>query len=251
MRRSWGASPVKNSGSPSRSIHVRALLLSAISVSTLAFVIVTAHSVGRSSRALPARTVVVETGAELVAEAVEAETNGAVLLVASADLGYLPVMIPTPAEIMKWPVKKLDLNTFYRDESDRDSWAWVLAKTGLVRRIDYLLSESELRRKVVEGREMGFPGIADDARSISADDDGFRRYMASEPAALDEPLLLVVDASYFESGTQSELMDDLEGIDVRPRALIVYRALDDTSVPDAARAALDAATPALWELVAP
>ncbi len=200
-----------------------------------------AEQSGVSARRSDTAAVVTQTATETVAALESLNARGAVALVVTEDLGYSPVAIETSPGALAWPAPEIDLRTLYRAGADRDSWLWVLAKTGVVRRIDYLVPPAELRRKIDEGRALGYPGIARDGHSILANDEGFVRYIASAPRHQDAPLVVIVDASYFRSGVAAELATRLQQVDVVPTAVVLYRATEDTSVPDAARRALDGA----------
>lgn len=227
----------------------RSLGVLALALVVLIGVALGANRVGLSARSLEPTTSVCATGGDVVTAARGAMAHGVVALVASREFGYALVPISSDPNVLKWPVEARDLDEVFRQGADRDSWARTLAKTGVARRIDYLLPPAVLQQRVLEGRSAGFPGIAADGLSISANDDGYWRFMASSTRDLDEPLLLVIDASYFENGSRAELLEALTAADIRPRALIAYRAEDDTTVPEAARVSLDEALPSLKALV--
>jgi len=229
---------------PSRSRWAAVAVLAMLAVA-VAFVAV---ETGSAARSLQAGATVTQTSTETVAAFGTLGARGAVVLVATEDLGYSPVSILTTPGTLAWPVGDVDLAAEFAAGADRDSWLWVLAKTGVVRRIDYLLPQTTFERRVAEGRAQGLPGIARDGRSVLANDEGYLRYIAAEPRRLDTPLVVVVDASYFRTGTPAELATRLQQLDLVPTAVVLYRATEDTSVPEAARVALDGAIPGLEQV---
>lgn len=204
---------------------------------------------GVSSRSLGSGGREVSDSAELIGAADSLGARGVVVLAATGTLGYTPVDVDAPSEALAWPVERVDLPEHYRSEVGRASWAWVLAKTGTARRIDYLMPTVEYRLRVAEGREQGFPGISADGSSITANDEGYLRHISDQILRKGDPLLLIVDASYFENGTEDELFARLEALTVPPASVIVNDAIDDPEVSPGAREALANARPRILALV--
>ncbi len=204
---------------------------------------------GGASRFVEADTRQVSTSRGLVDATDDLRARGVVVLGASAHLGYTPVELKTPPNALKWPIEERDLNAYFRAGVSRDSWVWVLAKTGVARRIDYLMPEAEYARRVAEGRAKGFPGISADGTSILANDEGYLRHISDRISREGGPLLLVVDASYFDFATPDELFARLSELSTLPTAVVMNAAKDDPNVSDAARATLEALRPRLEAMV--
>jgi len=217
------------------------------SVVALLLAVVILSSVGTGSRRVDAVLATSDTAQEVVTAAGEMHAHGCVLLVATQDLGYASYLSSPTPEALKWPVDVPDYVAEMTSVSQRDNWAYVLARTGVARRIDYVLPESAYRAKVEAGRAGGFPGIARDGSHIAANDEGYLRYISTRPMKLGSPLVLIVDASYFIQGTSEELLSSMNQLPTLPAAVIIYRATDDPEVTDDVRAALDSAVPQLEE----
>lgn len=100
------------------------------------------------------------------------------------------------------------------------------------------MPSSEFTHRVEDGRKQGYPGIASDGLSVVANDEGYVRYISDRVRAQDDPLVLIIDASYFVSGTVDELVARLAESGVRPQLIILNAATDDPSVTPEARTAL-------------
>lgn len=186
---------------------------------------------------------------ELVDALAATGTRGVVVLSATADLGYSPVQLASPSDLLRWPIETRDLREHYTAGVSRVSWGWVLAKTGIARRIDYLMPSAAYRVRVDEGRSMGFPGISADGTHIVANDEGYLRFISDRTSPSADSYVLIVDASYFQEGTAVELSARLAELPVPPRAVVTNAAQDDPEVSAGARAALDELRPRLETLV--
>ncbi len=227
-----------------------AIIFTALVAAALLVAALSLGSWGTSRRTLASgQTATVTSSAELLAAFDSLGAHGVAVLAATEDLGYTPVEIATPQVALQWPVAPSDLKTYFRESIARSSWSWVLVRTGAARSLDYVLPSRHFKARVEEGREKGFPGIAPDGSSIRANDEGFVRTISDRVGSQGSPLVLVVDASYFRTGTAEELMAALKRAGVRPDAVVINTATDATDVDDAARAALEQAAPELEALV--
>jgi hypothetical protein len=199
---------------------------------------------GVAARVVPAEKpsiVVVNDAKGLLAAWDGAGVHGAQLVDVTRDLGYAfpPEGIPGSAG---WPVPMRDLQSVFRTTVERRSTIWVASKTGIARSVTYVVDPASLAEKVRVGRERGYPGIAPDGRSITADDDGYLRQVGDGfPSELTGPAVLNIDASYFVNGTPEGLLGMLEQSKLNYRFVTLNRAVDATDVPDAARLRLDSA----------
>lgn len=199
---------------------------------------------GVAARVVPAKApsvVVVNDAKGLLAAWDEAGVHGAQLVDVTRDLGYTFPPGATPGS-SGWPVPMRDLRSVFRSSVERRSAIWVASKTGIARSVTYVLDPASLAEKVRVGRERGYPGIAPDGRSITADDDGYLRQLGEGfPSELTGPVVLNIDASYFVNGTPEGLLGLLEQSKIPYRFVTLNRAIDATDVPDAARLRLDSA----------
>lgn len=231
---------------PGPSVGSRLAITSLLGVLVLLAVLSVAfEAVGQGARWDPrARDegpVVVRTTDELSEEWDRRGIRNAVLVCASRDLGFEPVPFESMvASEAAYPVDLVDVRTLYAAKSDRASHLWVAAQRGVFRTIHYILPAAELSRRVEEGRAAGFPGIARDGRSVRANNDGYLRTIEATAPRLTGPVVLVVEASYFESGEPPELVRELEASDLDIRLVFLDRAVDDATTTETARRKLDA-----------
>jgi hypothetical protein len=250
----------------------------------LAIVAITLEAMGVASRRVPAhrRLVAARNARELIAAWDDSGVHGALVVDVTRDLGYSPVntggglggmgppvqtstavggaqaSIPSSVDAaglpmsLGWPIRPVDYPARFRSMVDRRSSMWVAARIGIARSVTYVVGATEFAEKVRVGRESGFPGIADDGRSITANDEGYLRFVsAAFPAHAPPAAVLNIDASYFVSGTPQELMSAL-GDSLDEYALVtVNRAEDATDVPEPARVRLDEAAGLLSERMSP
>ena len=201
-------------------------------------VLVAFDRVGTSSRNAPAAAavVVVDDSRQLLYAWTSAGLRGVVLLDATRDTSFVwipPDSVPAPAV---WPVAPVDLQAVYREGVGRENVVWVGSKTGILRSVHYLMTPADFEAKVSGGRAVGARGIAPDGQSVTANDEGYLRYLrASLPPDLGEPVVLNVDASYFVDGTSEGLMAQLGDSLSDYRFITVNRATDATDVPAPAR----------------
>lgn len=199
--------------------------------------------VGAASRHAPeqAAVVVVDDSAQLLAAWQAADVRGVALVDASRDFGYMPVDERTIPRQAGWPIGRIDLSSAWLRSVARPNIVWVATKTGIARSVRYLVPSASLQERVREGREQGFPGIAADGGSITANDEGFLRYIDDElKGSLGTPAVLNIDASYFVDGTPDELVSQLGDSIGSFRLITVDRATDATDLPASARVGADA-----------
>ncbi len=192
---------------------------------------------------------VVQDSRELLDAWNTAGLHGVHLIDVTRDLGYAypPGAIP---QSTGWPVPHKDLQDVFRTSVEHRSIIWVAAKTGVARSVTYVVMPTDLSDKVSVGREKGFPGIAPDGSSITANDDGYVRLIGDRfPAAPTGPVALNIDASYFVSGTPEGLIELLDASPLTYSFVTLNRSTDATDVPEAARARLDRAAELLRQRV--
>ena len=184
--------------------------------------------------------VIVGTARESMDAWERAGVRNAVLVSASRDLSFAPLTFGSDVTAPSaYPVEPLVLKDAYASRADRENYLWVASQTGMFRTVHHVLPRAELDRRVAQGREQGFPGIAPDGASIRPNNDGYVRHVAADVPTVNEPIVLNVDASYFESGDAGALAAEIERSGLDYRLLTLDRCVDDTATTDAARARLD------------
>lgn len=213
---------------------------------------------GRASRSTPtsASVIVVDDSRDLLDTWRSRGVHGAIVVDATRDLGYLPIN----EDVLRgegswqggWPIVDVDLQGAYARAAERPSIMWVAARVGIARSVTYVLPPPVFADRVRDGRDKGFPGIAPDGRSITANDEGYLRLILDRfPEHADATHVLNVDASYFVEGSPEALLAAL-GDSTRSYGLItVNRSMDATDIPAAARTRAEQAAGMLRERVAP
>ncbi len=138
---------------------------------------------------------------------------------------------------MSYPVESLDVGSAYRSRLTTGNSLWVSGTLGQVRRIYHVLPPVDLQRRVDEGRRLGYPGIAADGLSIRANADGYLRWISSDIPRLREPVVLLVEASYFDAGGTSE--DLVRGITEAELAIALLTLCEERADPNVSDAARD------------
>lgn len=235
----------ESAASQNRMVGTRsAAVVAVVVLVALLAVLVVLDRVGTSSRsapaAAPAAVVVVDDSRQLLDAWTSAGLRGVVLLDATRDTSFAwisPDSVPAPAV---WPVAPVDLQGVYQAGVSRDNVVWVGSKTGILRSVHYLMTPADFEAKVSGGRAVGARGIAPDGQSVTANDEGYLRYLrASLPPKLGEPAVLNIDASYFIDGTPESLVAQLGDSLSDYRFVTVNRATDATDVPAPARLEAD------------
>lgn len=198
---------------------------------------------GRAARWDPpalGNPVIVDDSRALLAAWEAAGVRNAVLVQASHQLGFQGVLLEKDITVVsRYPVEMFDFPVGIGQFARRENRVWVASQRGMFRTIHYVFEESELVSRVEEGLARGYQGIASDGRSITPNTNGYLRHIAAEVPRLSEPAVLDVDASYFESGSPSALLEQLMRSGLDYRLVTLNRAEDDTSTTDAARARLE------------
>ena len=227
-------------------------IVAVVVIAALVGALVVLDRVGKSARAVPAvaSVVVVEDSKQLMNAWTSQGLRGVVLVDATRDTGFAwipPSSIPATGA---WPVADVDLQEVFRNGVDRRNVVWVGSKTGVVRSVHYLMTPADFEEKVRGGRAVGARGIARDGKSVTANDEGYLRFLRSSmPAAPGTPTVLNIDASYFIDGSPESLAAQLSGSLSDYRLVTVNRATDATDVPEAARVKADQMAEILREQV--
>lgn len=196
---------------------------------------------GVASRRLPAVApgeppyVSIVSTAAAVLEPYEATgIRGAILVHAGRTLGYAGISSPPPVGLTL-PLTPFDYAEWALENIDASNFIWVLAKTGRVRRVHYVMAPADFAAKVEEGLSRGLPGIAPDRASIRANNEGFVRHISTALPSLSEPIVLQVEAGYFVNGSLDELLGTLKSSRTPVAAVIGISSADDPTVTDEAR----------------
>lgn len=166
--------------------------------------------------------------------------HGATVISVSGSLGFTPVLydtdvVPRPG----YPVQLIDLAETYRSRIVRANRMWVAMHTGVARNLYHVLPESVLASRVADGRVRGLPGISADGRHVAANEEGYVHPIGADVPHVSEPVVLVVDATYFEHGSPEGLKKALDAAGLTYGLVVLDRATDDPTVDARARAGLD------------
>lgn len=200
---------------------------------------------GRASRSGPEpakqpREVTVDNAKELVALWEAEGINGMTLVQATKSFGYeTEALGDTLGSGAPFPLNLPNTRQAYLDRVRRGNRAYVAMFTGIFRKQSILMSQADFTARLEQSRNAGLPDISPDGRSIETNYGGYVRRIAPTPEAIDEPVVLDVDASYFDGGTPDELLAQLREADYT-YALITYDlASDDASVTAEMRSGLE------------
>lgn len=177
----------------------------------------------------------VDTAKDLESSLRAARVHGAHAVIATHALRFRVVPIQDDMKEPAYPLPRTDIAALYRSKTDTATVLWVASQTGLIRRMDCVMTESDLEQTIQVGRAAGFPGIAADGSSIRANNDGYVRTIRTGFPSTQESVLLIVDASYFESGRPQVLLESIRASGLGFSAVYLYLAIDDASVSDNAR----------------
>lgn len=215
-----------------------AAVMLALAVSAVAL-----NRTGVAARSAPATrptAVVVDDSRALLAAWNKAGIHGVVLVDVTRDTEYGPSAAVGPQQQLSgWPVPMIDHQRLFREGVNRQSLVWVAAATGVARSVAYVMNPFDFAEKLRAGRQAGLSGIAPDGRSVTANDNGYLRWLGDRfPAVVANDAVLNIDASYFMNGTPEDLMRQLARSRVPYRLVTLDRATDAAGVSQAARARL-------------
>lgn len=219
-----------------------AVALAVAVIVALGVALVALDSAGKSARSVPATAsvVVVDDSSQLLKTWEAQGLHGARLVDVTRDTTFewVPTTsIPAPTD---WPIPALDLSSVFRSSVNRNNVVWVASKTGIVRSVDYVIPRTDFEQKVAAGRAAGQPGISPDGTSVTANDEGYLRFLRTTfPQRPASAVVLNVDASYFVNGTPDGLAALLRDSGADFRLVTVNRAVDATDLPESARVNAD------------
>ncbi len=119
------------------------------------------------------------------------------------------------------------------------NYLFVSASTGIARRLFYVSPPRSLRERLAA------LGATPAALPMRIDAEAIQRTLDGSPPVLDEPVLLDVDASWFDEGTGAELLERMAAAGLQIELVTLSLADDAADVSPTAREALRAFAEAL------
>ncbi len=166
--------------------------------------------------------------------------HGRVIYVFSSYLHFIPVdESETFRQLTLNPVKHIDFLKNYEREADSYHFLWVMMQSNIARAIYHVvpdgvfMSKKEAFEKSV-GENVNTTVRIYDNRIVIHDRD-FPRRIASTMDHADEPVILMINASYFLHGTDAELRNILMSGTVTTDMIILHLESDNTNVTEKER----------------
>jgi hypothetical protein len=144
---------------------------------------------------------------------------------------FLHFQEPPIAEVTSgFPLRLFDLARSYERSVGPTNHLWIAMRLGTVREIRHVVPASTFRDKRAAAREDGTDVVSLDDRDIVLHHWGSRRAITAAVPSLAEPVVLVVDASYFEAGDPDELLRDLSRAGLGADLVLLCLAEDNPDV---------------------
>lgn len=200
---------------------------------------------GPSSRNWPASTVITEaaTAEELYGIWAYSGSRGLRVVNMGSFLNYRE-----PEGFQKYPVDLpggevpyLDTQALIESSVDHTSYLWAAYESGIVRRIDHILPVEDFVRKAEYASTVA--GVTVRKNSIELSDYGTPRIITTRLTGVDEPVILNIDASYFDKASMQDFLSVIEGDSLKPAVITLYFAQDSPDVTDKGRDTLRSALP--------
>jgi hypothetical protein len=134
----------------------------------------------------------------------------------------------------RFPIKVFSLFDAYEERITVKNFLWVMMQGNIAREIYYLLPDAVFYKKMKTARAEG-RNVSVTADRVVANYYGSRRVISHRLPDIKEPVLLNIDASYFESTEADGLMKELKSSGLRIDALTLSFAEDNPYVTDVAR----------------
>lgn len=224
------------------------LTLCLILVSAFCVTLVSLDALGKSSRtfgpSLPLseptpRVQVVRSSAELHALWKASGLRGRELVHASRYLHFVePVDEAEFSRRHVFPIRTFDLVAHYERGVGPGTLLWQAVQSGISRSVHHLLPRAELDVRLA-GLDAGAVGVTLEGREILTHFNGTPRRIAETLPSIAEPVLLSVDASFFDAGSVSDLIGLLRGSTLSSDLITLCRSEDNPDVSDQARHRLD------------
>lgn len=137
-----------------------------------------------------------------------------------------------------FPIRVFDLPDRYEKRVTPQNLLWIALQTGIARRIHHLVPPDTLDEKL--GQIGPRPvGARVRGRRILTHEHGSPRVVADAFPVAPEPVLLSVDASYFEARDPGEFLEEMRRASLNADRIVLCRSEDNEEVGPEARARLD------------
>jgi len=189
-----------------------------------------------------------DTSAQLYSLWQESGLRGRHLVHVSRFFHFVPIDEDEPvSESSRFPVQTYDLLGSWEPRLDPRNLLWLAVQSGVVRRVSHVLPPAELDQRLSELTPDGIL-VSRRGREIRTHENGSPRVIGDRFPELDEPVLLVIDASYFSAGTVEFLLDRLTTSALTTDLLVFSRSEDNPDVGEPDRQALGTLILALREI---
>jgi hypothetical protein len=217
-----------------------AAALAVVAALACALALARLHAAGVASRAggSPRRlgdpalqVITVRTSRELHAALVEQGVRGRVLVSVGRYLHFREM--PTDAAWAgndRLPLRVFDLVPAYEERVDRMSHLWLAVRAGLAREVRHVVPPATFREKRAAALAEDTDVVSIGAHEIVLHHWGARRTISDRLPRSAEPVVLVIDASWFELGDAGALRRDLERSGLTADLVAISLAEDDPAV---------------------
>lgn len=161
--------------------------------------------------------------------------HGRILIHLSKYLHFVPPDVSSVYEgIERFPIITKSLSREYEKMVDQRNFLWIAMRTNIARRIYHVLPPYMFTEKR-EAVEAYTRGVSVKQGTIITHFLGSSRVIAERMPTIKEPVLLIIDASYFEYAGGSSLFDDLRASGVKTDLLILCLSEDNPDVQEQER----------------
>lgn len=134
-----------------------------------------------------------------------------------------------------------DMSELLSSSVDHTNYLWAAQESGIVRNIDHIFPVAGFDILADSVRKVS--GVAVGKASIELSDYGTHRLITTMHIGKGDPVILNIDASYFEDAQLADLLSVIECEDLNPALVTLYFAEDSPDVNEQSREALRAAVP--------
>jgi hypothetical protein len=217
-----------------------AAALSVVTVVACALALARLHAIGVGARGGgpprrigdPALQVItVRTSRDLHAALAERGVRGRVLVSVGRFLHFRE--IPTDAAWAgndRFPLRVFDLVPVYEERLDRMSHLWLAVRGGLAREVRHVVPRATFQEKRAAALAEETDVVSVGADEVVLHHWGARRTISDRLPRPGEPVVLVVDASWFEPADAGALRRELERADLAIDLVVLCLAEDDPEV---------------------
>lgn len=173
---------------------------------------------------------IVRNSSELYAFWKQERYKGRVLVHAGRYLHYVEI---EPRDVYRADagpdVRRANLLAEYEKRINNRNFLWVAMRGNVARRIYNVLPADDFRKKLA-GEGGAGSGVAVSGDELTADDRGSKRILSSRMPHIGEPVLLNLDASFFETTEPAAFIQDLRASGLRADGITLCLAEDNPEV---------------------